>query len=79
MTPRNLRELMAKRGLTQASVAVLGETDPATVSLILNGKTHARPTTIVKLARGLGVSAKRMQGMCEAHWLDAHPDERVSA
>ena len=70
---------MTKRQLTQADVAVLGGVDRATVSLILNGKTHASATTIVKLARALGVDAKRMQGMCEAHWLAAHPDERVSA
>lgn len=77
--PMNLREFMTKRDITQVSLAVLGGVDPATISLIVNGKTHARPATIVKLARALGVDARRMQGMCEAHWLAAHPEERVSA
>jgi plasmid maintenance system antidote protein VapI len=70
---------MESRGLTNTAMAVLGEVDPATISLIKNGKTRASARTIVKLARGLGVDAKRMKGMCEAHWLAAHPEERIPA
>jgi transcriptional regulator with XRE-family HTH domain len=78
-TPATLRELMQARGLTLEAAAVLAEVDPATISRIMNGRQQARPVTIVRLARGLGIGARRMQAMCEAHWLDAHPDERLSA
>jgi transcriptional regulator with XRE-family HTH domain len=75
----DLRELLKSRGITQEGAAVLAGVDRSTISLILSGKTRARPTTVVKLARALGVGAKRMQVMCEAHWLEAHPDEQLEA
>ena len=75
----DLREFLASRGITQDGAGVLAGLDRSTISLILNGRTRARPQTVVKLAKALGVKASRMQGMCEAHWLAAHPDERVSA
>lgn len=75
----DLREFLALRGITQDAAGVLADLDGSTISLILNGKTRARPKTVVKLAKALGVKASRMQAMCESHWLDAHPDERVSA
>jgi len=75
----DLREFLASRGITQDAAGVLAGLDRSTISLILNGKTRARPATIVKLARALGIKASRMQAMCEAHWLEAHPDERVPA
>jgi transcriptional regulator with XRE-family HTH domain len=75
----NLRDFLAARGITQDAAGVLGGVDRSTISLIINGKTRARPATVVKLAKALGIKASRMQSMCEAHWLDAHPDERIPA
>jgi transcriptional regulator with XRE-family HTH domain len=75
----NLRELLRSRDITQDGAALLAGVDRSTISLILNGKTRARPTTVVKLAKALGLSASRMNRLCEAHWLEAHPEERVSA
>jgi transcriptional regulator with XRE-family HTH domain len=77
--PLNLRELLKSRGITQDAAAVLAGVDRSTISLILSGKTRARATTIVKLAKALGIGASRMQSLCEAHWLEAHPDECVTA
>ena len=61
VTPGALRELLRERGLTLEAVAVLGGVDTATVSRIINGHNRARPTTIVHLARALGISARRMK------------------
>jgi transcriptional regulator with XRE-family HTH domain len=55
-----LRELRAARGLSLDAVAVLADVDPATVSRLERGLVEARRTTIVKLARALGISARRM-------------------
>ncbi len=73
-TVKTLRELLMERGLTLDAVAVLGGVDPSTVSRIVSGHNRARPETIVRLSRGLGISARRFQGICDASWLAAHPD-----
>lgn len=75
----DLRTFRESRGITQAGAAVLASVDAATISRIEAGQVQARPTTIVKLARALGVKATRMQAMCEAHWAAAHPDEVLRA
>jgi transcriptional regulator with XRE-family HTH domain len=56
-----LRDLRRARGLTLEAVSVLSGIDVATVSRIERGQVEPRPDTIVKLARGLGMSAKRVQ------------------
>lgn len=74
-----LRELLTCRDISQDAAAVLAGVDGSTISRIVNGQARARPQTIVKLSKALGISARRMQAMCEAHWLDTHPDERIPA
>ena len=69
-SPRTLRELRNKRGLTLAAVAVLGGVDQATVSKIETGVARATPQTIVRLARALGFDARRMARLCDAAWRD---------
>jgi transcriptional regulator with XRE-family HTH domain len=71
----DLQTLLTQRGLSQEAAGVIGEVDPSTIYRIITGEVRARPSTIVRLARGLGVGARRMQAMCDAHWLQAHPDE----
>ena len=68
-------EEIARRGLTQEQTAVLGGVQPSTVRRIVAGQVQARPKTVVSLAKALGIGAQRMQRMCDAHWLDAPPDE----
>lgn len=75
----DLRHFLAERDICQDAAGLLAGIDGSTISRIVNGQVQARPRTVVKLAKALGVSARRMQAMCEAHWLAAHPDERVSA
>lgn len=70
-----LGEELTRRGLTQEQAAVLGGVQPSTIQRIVTGKVQARPSTVVSLARALGIGAQRMQAMCEAHYLAAHPDE----
>ena len=70
-----LGDEIASRGLTREQMAVLGKVHPSTISRIVQGAAHASPATVVSLAKALGTGAKRMQSMCEAHWLDAHPDD----
>lgn len=72
-----LRDFLKSRGISQDAAGLLADRDGSTISRICAGQVHARPATVVALARALGVSAKRMQAMCEAHWLDAHPSERL--
>jgi transcriptional regulator with XRE-family HTH domain len=79
ITVTTLRELLAERGLTLEAVAVLGGVDPSTISRIASGRTRARPETIVRLSRGLDISARRFQGICDASWVAAHPHNGVQA
>jgi plasmid maintenance system antidote protein VapI len=71
----SLRELLRSRGISHDAAGVLAELDTATVSRIVNGKTRARPVTVVRLARALGISARRLQVMCDAAWAGAQADE----
>ena len=75
----NLRDLLSSRGITQDGAAVLAGVDRSTISLILNGKTRASATTVVKLAKALGISASPHEAHVRDDWLEAHPDERVPA
>ena len=55
-----LRELRTARGLTLEAVSVLSDVDIATVSRVERHLVIPRRETVVRLARGLGVSARRM-------------------
>ena len=72
-----LRDFLTGRDISQDAAGLLAGVDGSTISRIVNGQVRARPRTVVKLAKALGVSARRMQGMCDAHYLEAHPDESV--
>lgn len=59
-----LKELLAERDLRYDAVALIAGVDKATISRIANGKARARPETVVRLARALGISARRMEAIC---------------
>lgn len=65
-----LRELLDARGLTMDAAAVLGQVDTATISRICSGQARATPQTVVRLARALGINARRMARLCDQAWLD---------
>lgn len=67
---RTLRELLTVRGLTMDAAAVLGQVDTATISRICSGHARATPQTVVRLARALGINARRMAKFCDQSWLD---------
>ena len=67
---RTLRELLDARGLTMDATALLGRVDTATISRICSGQARATPQTIVRIARALGVNARRMGRLCDQAWLD---------
>jgi plasmid maintenance system antidote protein VapI len=71
--------LFSSRGLNNPAVAVLGNVHTSTVGRILRGEVRASSGTVVALARALGVDARRMRRLCDAHYLAAHPDESVAA
>jgi len=73
----DLRDFLATRDISQDAAGLLAGVDGSTISRIVNGQARARPRTVVKLAKALGVNAKRMQRMCDAHYLAANPDESV--
>lgn len=74
-----LRELLTDRGIRMDAAAVLGRCDKGTISRIAAGKRRAQPETIVAMARALGISARRMQAICNESWDAAHSDERIPA
>jgi transcriptional regulator with XRE-family HTH domain len=78
-TPDTLRGLLQARGITVEAAGVLAGVNASTVSRVMNGLQRPQPVTLVRLARALGISAKRLQAMCDLAWADAHPDERISA
>lgn len=67
-----LRELMTERGLRMDAMALLAGRDKATVSRIAAGKSRAKPEVVIAMARALGMSARRMQSICDATWDAAH-------
>lgn len=71
------RELLESRGITQDAAALLAGVDSSTISRICAGHVRARPKTIVRIAKALRISPQRMQEMCDAHYLAAHPGELV--
>lgn len=60
-----LRELRKERQLTLEALEVLAGVDIATISRIERGLSEPRPETVVKLARALGISARRMAAMLQ--------------
>lgn len=64
-----LRSLRVERGLSLEAVSVLsgGTVDISTVSRIERGLVEPRPETVVRLARALGISAKRMDAIVRDH------------
>jgi plasmid maintenance system antidote protein VapI len=71
-----LRDLLDARGLTMDTAAVLAQVDTATISRICSGHARATPQTVVRLARALGVNARRMAGLCDQPWRDR--EERIT-
>jgi transcriptional regulator with XRE-family HTH domain len=69
------RELLAVRGLRMDAVGLLAGKDKATISRIAAGKAKAQPETVVRMAKALGISATRMQAICDESWAAAHPEE----
>jgi plasmid maintenance system antidote protein VapI len=74
-----LKDLLVERGLRYDAAAMLADVDKATISQIANGKARARPETVVRLARALGISARRMETICAASHAAARQGERVPA
>lgn len=78
----DLRTFLAVRGLTHDAAGILADVSHTTIGRICAGTVRARPSTVVRLARSLGVSASRMRRMCDAAYLAAHSegdDEAVPA
>lgn len=71
-----LRELLDARGLSMDAASVLGDVDTATISRICSGQARATPQTVVRLARALGVNARRMARLCDQAWRDR--EERIT-
>jgi transcriptional regulator with XRE-family HTH domain len=71
-TPDNLRELLQARGITVEAAGVLAGVNASTISRLMNGQQRPQPTTLVRLARALGISAKRLQAMCDVAWAATH-------
>lgn len=77
------RELRAKRirdrGLTYDATSVMAGGDIGVISRIVNGKRRGSRETIVRLARALRISARRLQAMAGAAYAAAHSDGENAA
>ena len=67
---QTLHDLLDARGLTMDAAGVLGQVDTATISRICSGQARATPQTAVRLARALGINARRMARLCDQAWRD---------
>lgn len=56
----DLRELRQSRGLSLEALGYLAGVDGATISRLERGLAEPRRDTVVRLARGLRIGAKRM-------------------
>jgi transcriptional regulator with XRE-family HTH domain len=56
-----LREHRLRRGLTLEATAYIAGVHESTVSRVENAKVEPDPETVVKLARGYGVSVKKFR------------------
>ena len=74
MEHQTLRDLLTERGVRMDAAALLAGVSVSTISRICNGRERARAETVIGLAKGLGISARRMQAMCDA----AHDAAEVS-
>lgn len=72
-----LREFLGERDIRMDAAGLLAGLDGSTTSKISGGKARARPQTVVRLAKSLGVSARRMQAMCDASWEAANSDDEA--
>lgn len=72
MEHQTLRDLLTERDIRMDAAAVLAGVSTSTISRICSGAEQARPQTVVSLAKALGVSARRMQALCDAAWGSAH-------
>jgi plasmid maintenance system antidote protein VapI len=79
VTPGSLRDLLRERGLTFEAASVLAGVDTSVISRVVNGKRQARPETIVRLARALGISARRLQALADAAYTAEHASEAVAS
>ncbi|HUK69043.1 MAG TPA: helix-turn-helix transcriptional regulator [Streptosporangiaceae bacterium] len=70
-----LKSLLVDRGYPLDAAALLAGVDRCTIWRMANGKSRARPATVVRLAKALGVSARRLQALCDETYAAAHPDE----
>ena len=73
MEQQTLRDLLTERKIKMDAAAMLAGVSTSTISRICSGAEKARPQPIVALAEALGVSARRMQALCEAAYSAAHP------
>lgn len=72
MQQQTLRDLLTERGIKMDAAAVLAGVSASTISRICSGSEKARPATVVALAKALGVSARRMQALCDASYETGH-------
>jgi transcriptional regulator with XRE-family HTH domain len=61
-----LRDFLGARGIRMDAAAIMAGVDKATICRIANGKSKPRPETILRLAKAFGMSARRMESLCDA-------------
>ena len=64
--PQALRDLLGKRGVSVEGAAKVARVSQDAMGRICSGAESAHPKAVTFLAQGLGVSARRMQALCDA-------------
>lgn len=70
MTMTRLHALRVQKGRSVHDIGFVGGLDPATVSRIERLLVRPRKDTVVRLAKGLHTSPKRVWELVEADWAD---------
>ena len=65
-------DLLDERRWPLDAFALVVGIDQGTASRIRGGKARPRPTTVVRMAQGFGISVTRMRQILDATWRAAH-------
>jgi transcriptional regulator with XRE-family HTH domain len=73
ISEKTLDQVLTERGWPNDALALVADIDKSTASRVRTGKTRPLPTTVIRMAKGLGISVTRMRRILDATWQQAHP------
>ena len=74
-----LRELLDQRRIPLDAAALLADVDTSAVSRWRSGEARPRPTSLIRLAQGLGISVTRMRKIIDRTMAEAEQRKPVAS